>query len=145
MGVVYKHIFPDGKIYIGQTKFSDYERRWAGGYGYINQPVFKIIQKFGWENIEHEILFNDGIECNEFILEQEYIKLYKSDESKYGYNYNFHNKRKNKKCRCIELNKIFNSLSDASEFIYGHRWSGAQISKSCKNGIEVSGYHFEFI
>lgn len=143
MGVVYKHIFPNGKMYIGQTKFLDYERRWAGGYGYINQPVFKAIQKFGWENIKHEILFCDEVECNENRLEREYIELYKSNDPKYGYNYDYrHEKTRRKKCICIELGKVFDSLSDASEFIYGHRYSSAQISRSCRNGIEIEGYHF---
>ena len=106
MGVVYKHIFPNGKVYIGQTKFLDYERRWAGGYGYINQPLFKEIKKYGWDNIKHEILFNNGIESNELRIESYYIKLYKSDNPEYGYNYpHLQQKEKMKKCKCIKNGK----------------------------------------
>ena len=146
MGVVYKHIFPNGKVYIGQTKFLDYERRWAGGYGYINQPLFKEIKKYGWDNIKHEILFNNGIESNELRIESYYIKLYKSDNLEYGYNYpHLQQKEKTKKCKCIELDKEFESLSSASNFLFGHKYSGSLISTSCKNNTEVCGYHFVFI
>lgn len=147
MGVVYKHIFPNGKVYIGQTKFLDYARRWSGGYGYMNQPVFNAIQKYGWENIKHEILYADNVECSELRREAEYIKQYKADDPKYGYNYPYtYQKSKRKKCKLLELNIVFDSLSSASEFVYGHRYSSSQISKSCINNTIVDDkYHFIFV
>ena len=53
---VYKHKAPNEKIYIGITS-QDPERRWQNGYGYATQQLFwRAIQKYGWENIQHEIL-----------------------------------------------------------------------------------------
>lgn len=56
--IVYVHIFPNGKLYFGITSKQP-NARWEGGSGYgDNQPVMKAaIAKYGWENIEHEILF----------------------------------------------------------------------------------------
>ena len=103
-------------------------------------------KKYGWDNIKHEILFNNGIESNELRIESYYIKLYKSDNPEYGYNYpHLQQKEKMKKCKCIELDKEFESLSSASNFLFGHKYSGSLISTSCKNNTEVCGYHFVFI
>ena len=44
-----------------------------------------------------------------------------------------------------ELDKEFESLSSASNFLFGHKYSGSLISTSCKNNTEVCGYHFVFI
>lgn len=53
---VYKHTTPCGKIYIGITG-QDVSSRWKNGRGYERNPYFwKAIQKYGWQNIKHEIL-----------------------------------------------------------------------------------------
>ena len=54
--LVYVHIFPNGKQYVGMTKSA--EKRWArkgSNYKY-NERMYKDIQKFGWDNIQHLIL-----------------------------------------------------------------------------------------
>lgn len=59
--IVYMHIFPNNKKYIGITCKSP-NGRWEGGTGYskLNQSVmYNAIQKYGWENVKHEILFTD--------------------------------------------------------------------------------------
>lgn len=54
---VYMHVFPNGKKYIGIT-MNDVRRRWMGGHGYSKCPKMKLaIERYGWENIEHVILF----------------------------------------------------------------------------------------
>ena len=54
---VYRHTSPSGKVYIGITSKNP-KRRWAYGYGYNHCSVFrKAILKYGWNNINHEILF----------------------------------------------------------------------------------------
>lgn len=53
---VYKHTFPNGKVYIGITS-REPEKRWAGGSGYKrNDEMYKAILQYGWRNIRHEIL-----------------------------------------------------------------------------------------
>ena len=54
--IVYKHTFPDGKVYYGITS-RDENERWLDGKGYMNQPVvFDAIIKYGWDNIRHEVV-----------------------------------------------------------------------------------------
>ena len=54
---VYRHLCPDGSAYIGMT--TNPKRRWeANGCNYYDHPIFRdAIEKFGWKNIEHKILF----------------------------------------------------------------------------------------
>lgn len=83
---IYKHTFPNGKVYIGQT-FRNVEARWANGNGYYSQELMKkAIQKYGWENIKHEILFENLTKEEADNKEKELIKYYNSANSKYGYN-----------------------------------------------------------
>lgn len=83
---VYIHTTPSGKVYIGITG-QDPIIRWHYGNGYRhNDYFFKAIQKYGWENIKHEILFTDLIKEEAEQKEIELIKQYKSNERKFGYN-----------------------------------------------------------
>ena len=46
----------NGKKYVGQTS-SKPEHRWNNGNGYKTQPYFyRAIQKYGWDNFDHEII-----------------------------------------------------------------------------------------
>ena len=55
---VYKHTSPSNKVYIGITQLNP-EYRWNNGKGYIkNQYFYRAIQKYGWDNFKHEILFS---------------------------------------------------------------------------------------
>jgi hypothetical protein len=83
---VYKHIFSDGKIYIGITTRSVYDR-WSNGKGYRHRPdIMSAILKEGWNNIKHEIIC-EGLNKEEAeAKEKEMIALYKSDDPEYGYN-----------------------------------------------------------
>ena len=52
---VYKHTFPNGKVYIGITSQKP-EDRWSKGKGYQRQPlIYNAINKYGWDNIVHKI------------------------------------------------------------------------------------------
>lgn len=86
MYTVYKHIIPNGKIYIGITGRNP-KIRWQNGLGYKKNKLFyRAIQKYGWENIQHEILYENITKEQAEILEIELILKYKSNNSKYGYN-----------------------------------------------------------
>ncbi len=84
--LVYKHTCPNGKVYIGIT-CETLPQRCKRGKGYRpNQAFWLAIQKYGWDNIRHEILF-DGLTKEE--AEQKEIELisqYKSNQKRYGYN-----------------------------------------------------------
>ena len=83
---VYKHTSPSGKVYIGITK-QDVKQRWRDGNGYKTQTLFyRAIQKYGWENITHEILFDNLTKDQADLKEIELIRQYKSNTAEYGYN-----------------------------------------------------------
>lgn len=57
--IVYKHTSPSGKVYIGITKHKNPEKRWGkNGGGYVGSYFYHAIEKYGWDNIKHEILFS---------------------------------------------------------------------------------------
>lgn len=86
---IYAHINKiNGKIYIGQTCYKYITTRWKNGEGYKHSPHFyNAIKKYGWDNFEHIILFENiqGYELAD-IIERELIKKYKSNQPKFGYN-----------------------------------------------------------
>ncbi len=83
---VYKHKTPNGKVYIGITSKSPKER-WHGGNGYSrNEHFHNAIQKYGWSNIEHAVLYT-GLSLEEAEeKERQLIAYYKSHDPKFGYN-----------------------------------------------------------
>lgn len=83
---VYKHTAPNGKVYIGITGRPP-QKRWGGGANYAKQRHFyNAIQRYGWENIKHEILFSGLTKEQAEKIEVELIAKYKSDNREYGYN-----------------------------------------------------------
>lgn len=86
MYCIYKHTSPSGKIYIGLTSQNPL-KRWNGGYGYRNNQYFyRAIQKYGWENFKHEILF-DGLTQEEAKKrERALIAYHDSTNPQNGYN-----------------------------------------------------------
>ncbi len=83
---VYVHVFPNGKKYFGITSKRP-NARWEGGSGYDEkgQPVmYNAIQKYGWDNIEHIILY-EGLSFEAATAkEKELIKKHKTNCSRYG-------------------------------------------------------------
>lgn len=83
---VYKHTSPSGKVYIGITKQS-VQRRWQHGKHYDNNDYFyRAIQKYGWDNFNHDILYTNLTQEEASKKEQELIKFYKSTNPNFGYN-----------------------------------------------------------
>lgn len=83
---VYKFTTPSNKVYIGVTRQSA-ERRWRKGRAYkTNSYLTYAINKYGWDNITKEILFNNLSYDEASQKEKELIKLYKSDQREFGYN-----------------------------------------------------------
>lgn len=84
---VYKHTSPIGKIYIGITMQAPTERWGPEGAGYKRSPRFRAaVQKYGWDNFNHEILANGLSRGEAEQLEVELIAKYKTTDPAYGYN-----------------------------------------------------------
>ena len=130
---VYIHICPNNKKYIGIT--CNIKQRWGkNGYGYRKNVLFsRAIKKYGWNNIEHKILFENLTEKEAQLKEIELISKYKSSNSKYGYNisiggdktttgYKFTTKQKENLSKakfypiyCIEDDKYYYSKKELKE------------------------------
>lgn len=82
---VYKHTCPNGKVYIGITCQKPH-RRWNNGNGYKDQIFYRAIQKYGWNNIKHEILYTNFTLEEANLMEQFLITLYDSTNPEKGYN-----------------------------------------------------------
>lgn len=85
---VYMHIAPSGKKYIGITRQNPLTRWGHNGVHYKTQIFYKAIEKYGWDNIKHEILFTNLSKDDACKKEQELIEKYKTKDSRYGYNLN---------------------------------------------------------
>lgn len=83
--IVYCHIFPNGKRYVGITSQST-NRRWQNGDGYKGQIVYNAIKKYGWHNIEHKVLYEGLTKSEAENLEIQIIKEWKTTDRKFGYN-----------------------------------------------------------
>ena len=107
---VYEHLFPNGKRYIGITCKRP-NARWENGNGYAaGSPVRNAVEKYGWDNIEHNILFT-GLTAEEAQNKEiELIAYYKTNIHRYGdlYGYN---------------------MTDGGEGTVGHRVSQETVEK----------------
>ena len=75
---VYQHITPDGLYYFGQT--NDIKRRWeANGCHYKETALQPYIEKYGWDNIQHIVLFRDQTKENALWIEDFLIETARED------------------------------------------------------------------
>lgn len=83
---VYKHTTPNGKVYIGITSRNP-EKRWgSNGINYRTQVFYRAVEKYGWSNILHEILYFNLTKEEAEQKEIELITKYQSNNKKFGYN-----------------------------------------------------------
>lgn len=74
---VYMHKTPSNKVYIGITK-NNPKKRWNSGKGYKGNPHFtSAIKKYGWDNIQHIILFDNLEELEAKMIEVDLVYYYK--------------------------------------------------------------------
>lgn len=84
--LVYKHVAPNGKVYIGITSQTT-QARWHGGSNYSTQPYFyNAIKKYGWDAFEHVVIREGLSEEEAKIAERKLIKQYDSRNRSKGYN-----------------------------------------------------------
>ena len=84
--VVYMHISPDKKKYIGITSKKP-EHRWNNGKGYTkNKHFYNAILKYGWDNFQHVIIAENLSKTEACNLEKALIAGCKTIDPRYGYN-----------------------------------------------------------
>ena len=138
--IVYRHICPNGKIYIGITKCEP-QIRWNNGKGYKpNKRLYNDILKYGWINFKHEILFRNLTKEEAEQKEIELIQLYQSYKNKFGYNIEQGGKIKKgmkgipsyarKKVICLNTKEVFDCIRYAS---IKYHTIVSNITKACKN------------
>ena len=75
--IVYQHISPSNKVYVGITKQKP-EYRWDNGKGYKRcVKFFNAILKYGWDNFEHKIIAHNLKKEEAILMEKTLIKYYK--------------------------------------------------------------------
>ena len=146
---VYKHTSPSGKVYIGITSDEPTKRWGSNGINYRSQNFWNAIQKYGWDNIKHEILEKDLCEEKALELEKHYISKYKSNNPKYGYNHtpggdiiNLTNKKVGQ-YKDDTLINVFPSAAYINEYL-GYK-SKSTVSKWCTDNKKHFGYYWRYI
>lgn len=86
MYTVYVHICPNRKAYVGITGLELHDRWKRQGIGYKGQTFYEAIKKFGWDNIEHRVLFENLTREEAEQKESEAIEAFDSMNPEHGYN-----------------------------------------------------------
>lgn len=77
----------NNKMYIGITQQFPAYKRWKNGMGYKKSPrFFNAIVKYGWDNFNHQVIYDNLQKEEAEKLEKEYIKKYNTTNELYGYN-----------------------------------------------------------
>ena len=80
---LYIHKFPNGKKYVGVCQ--NCNDRWNNGNGYAdNREMYDDIKKYGWDNIEHKIVYETSDSYLAYLLET--ILIDELDLISNGYN-----------------------------------------------------------
>lgn len=85
---VYAHIHKKNrKAYIGITSKLNPNHRWNNGRGYMANPHFySAIEKYGWDEFEHIILYDNLSEIEAKDMERSLIAFWHTQDRRYGYN-----------------------------------------------------------
>jgi hypothetical protein len=174
---VYVHINKiNGKIYVGRTKRNPEDRYGTNGVCYLRrdkhsgmylQPLFaNAINKYGWDNFEHEVVASNLTEEESINFEKLLICRLRSNEKEFGYNMTeggedlsnlwsderkrAHSNSRKISVRCIELDQSFETLGQA---VKATKISSEEIQKCCwsrekknrKGKKDKNGNHWEFV
>lgn len=140
---VYKHTTPCGKVYIGITRLN-VKYRWNYGRGYkFNNHFNRAIQKYGWDNIRHEVLYDNLTECEAKQKEIELISRYRSNDKNYGYNLMsggemakaIHSEESKNKMRLAKLGK---KASDETKAKHSQCQKGHHVSAETREKISLA-------
>jgi hypothetical protein len=144
----------NGKKYVGITRQNPPDKRWKKGTGYTNNYYFtNSIKKYGWDNFNHEIIYDGLSQDDAKKHEIELIAEYNTTNEKFGYNKTkggdftaeitdekIHNLREGHRYEFVpvlqfslegELLNSFDSMTEAGRFI-GANSSGI---RNCANTL----------
>ena len=83
--IVYRHVSPSGKVYVGITSNTPSVRWGKAGNQYKGSKRFyNAIKKYGWNNFKHEILLENQPEKSAKYAEKYLIKWYKTHKISYN-------------------------------------------------------------
>lgn len=140
----------NGKKYVGQTCRTLKERAGKDGSGYDQCTVFwNAIQKYGWNNIQGEILFDSLTHDEANKLEIKLISILRTSNKEYGYNISKGGTGGNNKpvtpVKQYDYNgnfiSEFPSATDAAKHM---KCKNNQITYSCKHHGSACGYLFRY-
>ena len=113
---VYQHVTPDGMYYFGAT--NNIKRRWSrNGAEYKGTALQPYIEKYGWDNIKHIVLFKDQTKENALWIEDFLIETAREDgvcinkqrsglvSKEEGYSQQYYEQNKDRKRQYYEQNK----------------------------------------
>lgn len=143
---IYIHTCPNNYTYVGMSQKP--EQRWNNGEGYKeNKNFYQSIQRFGWENIKHEIVAETYYRWVAQKIERTIITHFKKKNRSFNENniekVLLKNKRKVELKRVAQYNKEtrekireFSSIREARDFT-GIPEQG--IRATCLNKSKTSG------
>lgn len=144
---VYMHTTPSGKKYVGISK-NNAVKRWDCGRGYQgNTHFFNAIMKYGWININHEILYENLSEQEAKEKEIELIKKYDLTNRTKGYNKSYGgdlgSKSLEKPVYMYDKNtgEFLRSFKSANE---AERWLGKSGSNSIGKHCKPDDFHTDY-
>lgn len=150
---VYIHtVKANGKKYIGQTKDNPKNRWGSNGCRYRGTVFYHAIQKYGWNNIDHEIVATGLTREEADKMEIDLIAKYKTNENKHGYNMTPGGRDgagssggKNPNARsviCLETEEIWECANYCAKDI---NVNPASLQESLYNGYKCKGKHYKYV
>lgn len=137
---VYLHINRiNQKVYVGITCQKP-EDRWENGFGYsYNTHFFRAIQKYGWNNFDHEIFATHLTKDEACNMEKILIRELNSNNPNYGYNNDAGGGLP--PILCGEMNPFYgnHSQSGINHPMYGKKHSDETRRKMSENHYDASG------
>ena len=149
---VYVHIIPKSiskhnhdKYYVGITGCSISQRWGKNGSNYKGLYFFNAIKKYGWNNIEHEIIAKNLTKNEACEFEKTLIKVLKSNNKKYGYNISEGGDGGNRKdIISVKQYDLFGNFikkyPSAADAAKHNNINRTNITHACKNHGKAAGY-----
>ena len=135
----------NGKKYIGITGMNP-NKRWRNGKSYTNKHFLSAISKYGWDNFEHEILFNNLSKDMACKKEIELISKYDTTNPSKGYNLSTGGENPARGAHWVlsdeTKRKMSNSAKGEKNGFYGKHFTDEQLKKVREqNSGEKNGFY----